>query len=74
MEIGQCANYTQFLDGQHVKSFVIQLVSENKKEWRFRFSVEKDHHLTVSKKCTFDHEWFAGKYETIKHRTLIEPF
>ena len=53
---------------------MIQLVSENKKEWRFRIDNSDYCYLTVSKKLGLDHEWYSGKNKTIKRRTIIEPF
>ncbi len=74
MEIGQYANYISFLDGDICKTHLIQLVSENKEEWRFRVDSSDNYHLTVSKNVGFDHTWYSGENETIQRRTLIEPF
>ncbi len=74
MKLKQMANYITFLDGVIEKTMLVQLVSENKKEWRFKITTSDNYHLTVSKKCTFDHTWCSGENKTIKRRTLIEPF
>tara|TARA_R110001632_G_scaffold137804_2_gene253449 strand:+ start:29015 stop:29239 length:225 start_codon:yes stop_codon:yes gene_type:complete len=74
MEIGQMANYISFLEDEVYKTQLLQLVSENKTEYRFRIDSSDNYHLTVSKKCGFDHTWYSGENKTIKRRTLIEPF
>ena len=74
MKIGQMANYTSFLEGEIYKTHMIQLVSENEDEWRFRIDTSGSDHLTVSKKCGFDHIWYSGEDKTLKRRRLIEPF
>lgn len=74
MKIGDYANYVSFLDGEIVKTHLLQLVKENEEEWRFRIDTSENYHLTVSKNCGFDHTWFSGKNNTLKRRTLIEPF
>ena len=74
MKIGQMANYVSYLEGEIYKTQTIQLVSENKKEWRFRLDTSDNYHLTVSKNCGFDSTWYTGENKTLKRRTLIEPY
>lgn len=74
MKIGQKANYVSFLEGDIEKVFIVELVSENKDEFRFRIDSDHNYHLTVSKNVGFDHTWYCGENKTIKRRTLIEPF
>lgn len=74
MKIGQMANYVSYLEGEIYKTLMIQLVSENDDEWRFRIDTSDNYHLTVSKKCGFDHTWYTGENKTLKRRTLIEPY
>lgn len=74
MQIGQMANYTSFLEDKVYKTQLIQLVSEDDKEWRFRVDTSDMYHLTVSKDCGFDHTWYTGENKTLKRRTLIEPY
>lgn len=74
MKIGDYANYVSFLDDEIVKTQLLQLVSKNKKEWRFRIDSSDNYHLTVSKNCGFDHTFYSGENGTLKRRTIIEPF
>lgn len=74
MKIGQMANYVSFIDDIIDKTLLIQLVSENKKEWRFRIDSGDCTYLTVSKKCGFDHSWKSGSTGQIDRRFIIEPY
>jgi len=74
MKIGQMAMYTSFLDDRIVKTQMLQLVSQNSKEWRFRIDTSDNYHLTVSKKGGFNHTWYSGENKTLKRTTIIEPY
>lgn len=74
MKIGEFATYISFLEDEVTQKQLIQLVSEDKEQWKFRVDSTDDVHLIVSKKGGFDRTWYSGPNKTIKRRTLITPF
>lgn len=76
LKINQYCNHIEYLDDVIVKTQLLQLVKEDKEEWRFRVNSEDNCHFTVSKnfKNPFDHTWYSGINKTLKRRSVIEPF
>jgi len=73
MEIGDYGQYNQFVNGELRKTFMIQFIGETKNEYRFKFDMSDNEHLTVAKSCFPTHEWQSGDSQVpIKRKTIIE--